>query len=136
MKLELKHLCSYLPYGLKYFIDFEDGDTIISTVDGIIENEIYLSSGNETLIEDKMSNPILRPLSDLVDSEEIEVDGKEFVAIDYFIGGDSDEILNACKINDLRFLPYNIIEKLLEWHFDIFGLIDAGLAIDYNRIKK
>ena len=27
------------------------------------------------------------------------------------------------------------IEKLKEWHFDIFGLIDAGLAIDINTVK-
>lgn len=27
------------------------------------------------------------------------------------------------------------IEKLKEWHFDIFGLIDAGLAVDVNAAK-
>lgn len=28
-----------------------------------------------------------------------------------------------------------LIEKLIEWHFDIYGLIDAGLAIDKRTIK-
>jgi len=30
----------------------------------------------------------------------------------------------------------SVINKLLEWHFDIFGLIDKALAIDINTIKK
>jgi hypothetical protein len=31
---------------------------------------------------------------------------------------------------------YDEIQKLLEWHFDIFGLIEAGLAIDINTLEK
>ena len=27
-------------------------------------------------------------------------------------------------------------QKLFEWHFDVFGLIDAGLAIDINTLEK
>lgn len=33
-------------------------------------------------------------------------------------------------------LHFNIIQKLLEWHFDIHGLIQAGLAIDINTLNK
>jgi hypothetical protein len=29
---------------------------------------------------------------------------------------------------------YEDIVKLFEWHFDVFGLIDAGLAIDINTL--
>ena len=28
-----------------------------------------------------------------------------------------------------------MFEKLFEWHFDVFGLIDAGLAIDINSLN-
>jgi hypothetical protein len=31
---------------------------------------------------------------------------------------------------------YDEIQKLIEWHFDIFGLIEAGLAIDINTLEK
>ena len=31
-------------------------------------------------------------------------------------------------------VKYGIIERLLEWHFDIFGLIEKGLAIDINTL--
>jgi len=30
---------------------------------------------------------------------------------------------------------YEMFQKLFEWHFDVFGLIDKGLAIDLNTIK-
>ena len=36
---------------------------------------------------------------------------------------------------DYRYLYAMDFEKLLEWHFDVFGLIDAGLAIDINTLK-
>lgn len=32
------------------------------------------------------------------------------------------------------FCQYSLFLKLLEWHFDIFGLIDANLAIDVNTL--
>ena len=31
-------------------------------------------------------------------------------------------------------MKYGIIERLFEWHFDINGLINEGLAIDKNTL--
>lgn len=31
---------------------------------------------------------------------------------------------------------YQMFQKLHEWHFDVFGLIDKGLAVDYNTVNK
>ncbi|MDR2274324.1 MAG: hypothetical protein LBF27_25680 [Sphingobacterium sp.] len=31
---------------------------------------------------------------------------------------------------------FDLIKKLYEWHFDVFGLIDQGLAIDINSIER
>ena len=31
---------------------------------------------------------------------------------------------------------YRVIQKLLSWHFDVFGLIPAGLAIDINTLES
>lgn len=36
----------------------------------------------------------------------------------------------------LRIDHLRVTNQLLEWHFDVFGLIDAGLAIDINTIEK
>lgn len=31
---------------------------------------------------------------------------------------------------------YRIVQKLAEWHFDVFGLIDQNLAININEVKE
>ncbi len=40
---------------------------------------------------------------------------------------------NSVRNGNVCFYNYKLIEKLKEWHFDIFGLIKAGLAIDINK---
>lgn len=35
---------------------------------------------------------------------------------------------------EIQSLPYKIVNKLIEWHFDVFFLIKEGLAIDINTI--
>ena len=30
------------------------------------------------------------------------------------------------------YLPYFLVQKLIEWHFDIYGNIDKKLALDIN----
>ena len=79
--------------------------------------------------------PILRPLSDL--TKEIEVDGEKFVpAIELNWSNITTDILSKSinltnKFNNLFAFDY---KKLLEWHFDVFGLIEKGLAIDINTL--
>ena len=29
-----------------------------------------------------------------------------------------------------------VMDKMLEWHFDVFNLIDKGLAIDINTLEQ
>jgi len=36
---------------------------------------------------------------------------------------------------NIKVLPYHLIEKLLEWKFDIFGLLDRSLAVDKTTIQ-
>lgn len=38
---------------------------------------------------------------------------------------------NGCILHQME-----MFEKLLEWHFDIYGLIENGLAIDINALEK
>ena len=175
MKLELKHLVSYLPYDLK----------------GIFLNSIitlsvnYFSKGTERGydISAFLSNnikPILFPLSSL--TKEITINGETFVPVKNLFelhhcgmrikeklqcfsfnknkikyddfncaitdgvymfgysnyGGfqaiDTDEYKNYTVINQLELLM-----KLFEWKFDVFELIEAGLAEpvteDFNPYK-
>ena len=140
-KLELKHLAPYLPYGLKFQSSmdkpFEEyGRQPTWTFDGM--TKLFGDYCLNTLeypdaYPIQLVKPILRPLSYL--TKEIEVNGKKFVPIDYFLGDDVDLILNAIQIKDLSYLPYNLIQKLFEWNFDVFGLIEKGLAIDINTLN-
>ena len=123
MKLEIKHLSSYLPYDLK----------------GIFLNSIitlsvnYFSKGTERGydISAFLSNnlkPILFPLSQFVKftfSEEVE---------ECLLNYSADFILNQTNR-----LPYFIIQEFLSNKIDVFGLIEAGLAEpvteDFNPYK-
>ena len=126
MKLELKHLAPYLPYGLKNQRAFHKPKVI----DGIVGNKVYFG---DTVLFINQIEPILRPLSDL--TKEIKVNGNLFTPNHHplfkiFISADMDWFIDNCPF----FVDYGQVQKLLEWHFDIFGLIELGLAIDINTI--
>lgn len=97
---------------------------------------------------------LLRPLSDL--TKEIEVNGKKFIPAEIIIKEyladvtwGSNEVgigvLNKDgSMRDLCFMlgeitlecPLMIYEFLCEWHFDVFGLIEKGLAYDINELNN
>ena len=123
MKLTLKHLSPYLPYGLK-----------VNT----IQNELISIDVHhrqcESMFRGHLINiyewdnlkPILRPLSDL--TKEIEVGKPMFFPSHKLIKHiENDEDIFNCD--------YNEIDYLIRNHFDVFGLIENNLAISYNTIK-
>lgn len=153
MKLELKHLVGYLPYELKGISKEEYLG--IETIKGFSTYGRQSAINIITTIDDidmELFKPILRPLSDLV--KEIEVNGDKFVPIEYFeIGDDNNYSIDFGNGNtnlikdlesiskhkstfDIQFLPKIISDKLIEWHFDIYGLIEAGLAISIHDITQ
>jgi len=128
MELEIKHVGFYLPYGLKA-INTHRG--FIVDIFGIqLDLDIIHNLGKTPI---RFINPILRPLSDI--TKEIEHNGERFVPYEKL--GKRPNLLDY-KIEEIDFkrLPYELIEKLLEWHFDIFNLIPNNLAIDINTIKQ
>ena len=123
MKLELKHLSGYLPYELR----IKNSNTEMPLTG------YYLDELNDPQFGfDDTFKPILRPLSDL--TKEIEVNGEKFVPIDEI--AEIEEVVCTYSIEffetSIKYLPNWITEKLLEWHFDIHGLIENDLAIDKN----
>ena len=82
--------------------------------------------------------PLLRPLSDL--TKEIEHNGEKFVPlkeINYFYRmlesqEQADEIADRMIGNSIPdgTLDYHLMVKLFEWHFDVFGLIEQGKALE------
>jgi hypothetical protein len=138
MRLEIKHLAAYLPYGLKgiysEYIDKEKTDLGSFEKEELIglnfkEEKIFLTFGYVTERDDFL--PILRPLSDL--TKEIEVNGEKFVPAEEYSFLRLAEISNyEGGSNTLNFIHVREQNLLLEWHFDVFGLIGKGLAIDIN----
>lgn len=134
-KLSIQHLAARLSCGLKVIdnrnqsikevsFDIVHGDDIIN-VGTLLKVNSHFSLKGPYL-------PILRPLSDI--TKPIIHKGETFVPIEYFLGEDPDIILNAVQINDLSWIPYNLVQKLLEWHIDIGDLIGKGLAIDVSSL--
>ena len=152
MKIELKHLAPYLPYGLKIRC-FRKGEKLFLE-DIILTGEILDYILSEDANRYNYHKPILRNLSDL--TKEIERNGEKFIPIyklwelaGFEIGRGQyiEETPNFIKTSnlgtaqefristfDILSSNYNVIQKLLEWHFDIFGLIEQGLAIDLNTL--
>jgi len=134
-ELKLEHLAPYLPYGLK--VQYNNGDdlNIVDEMIGIEDKSCILTSKH--LVSLIAFKPILRHLSDL--TKDIEHNGERFdpiqkcndlLGINIMWSGWGDAING-----DLSDISYSHMVKLIEWHFDVFGLIDADLAIDINTIK-
>jgi hypothetical protein len=152
----MKNLAPYLPFKLKgdYNIYTNKNKTDLlcfetETLTGLNfkDKKIFLTSGLVTETDDFL--PYLRPLSDL--TQEIEINGERFVPLEKLteiFGGRPISFDGNCfytKIQEsvvrkkedavpLHFSQLDAFNKLFEWHFDIFGLIEKGLAIDINTL--
>jgi len=157
MQLELKHLAPYVQYGLKMTVvdkSFYGYDVMTLCDKGGLSN-ISISS---VIDEPQDFKPMLRPLYDL--TKEIEHNGEKFVpglklvdpentewdkmvCEEYnafpkipdhkkWIQVTHKELGQVISINpyNIEHLPYSIFKVLFEWHFDVFGLIDAGIATE------
>jgi hypothetical protein len=90
----------------------------------------YDLNSTENLIPFKLNElkPILRPLSDMSDEENLEFGGLWAFAETYI--PDIEDTHDPYEIEPEAF------RFLLSEHFDLFGLIEAGLAIDKTTLNK
>lgn len=137
--LELKHLAPYLPYKLRvlhtessregYFTSEETIETLshecVCFVNSFNSPADYYYDEIDVLIK-----PILRPLSDLTK----EILFEENIVIPFDVLNWDIEFTNAVINNIIPVLglAYSDIEYLQKLHFDVFGLIPKGLAVDVN----
>ena len=134
MKLELKHLSPYLPYGLKAIYNEENEENTVVTILGtcILDKErhyqIKFKDGIVGLFIANDIKPILRPLSDFYESVE-GVSFSNMITHGYHNEFWWDENFNVNQ------LMYHDLQLLLSKHCDVFGLIEKGLAIDINTLK-
>ena len=130
MELELKHLAPYLPYELKLY-----GSSDIWLIHSLGVEDICIANGlhTQTLsFDDCITDylPILRPLSQL---KEVVCQAMSNINTDMSVAIEISEFANKKII--LHNLSYGAYEELLRNHYDIFGLIDAGIAIDINMLS-
>lgn len=159
-RLNIKHIAPYLPYGLKWKFEEED---IIHNVIGldIADAEVKLISPYNDFGRCSVNDffPILRPIKTITQEE-----ARDLLSIvfncDEFVGlktnGDSvilkgrisydlmeltltiDGVWTYLEIDDIPdnlSTSYLVYEWLFKHHFDVFQLIDKGLAIDKNTIE-
>lgn len=148
MKLTIEHLAPYLPYGLNikilnYKCDYVGVEYSIANGYYFIEDSLHVTyekgSTGKSVNDFK---PILRPLSDM--TKEFEVGDEIFVpfhAIKYLYPNTPnwniywrDWVIEKSHPLVDTHIEYCIMQLLFKYHFDVFGLVDQGLAIDINTL--
>ena len=127
----IKDLCARLPYGVKVL--FENKVFSIDYISAVYE-EIKLDIPDNYTLDISNVKPYLFPLSSMTKEQLFDVQeilGKNEIEI----GDDFLRIVNSER-NTISYLE---ILAVLEWfyknHFDIYGLIPMGLAIDATELN-
>ena len=122
----LKCITQYLPYGFQAQVKI-NGKTQIMTV-------MYYHVW-EYIKKPIEAKPILRPISDLFKYPEM------FEAVlDEFSEYELESLRNSyidfkCN-NKFDHISYSSVMTLIKNHFDIFDLIELGLAVNVNDLNK
>jgi len=132
--LELKDLAPYLPYGLKIRnIGANTTRTLIHELptESAIQRNISVQM---LLLTNHVNKPILRPLTDLTEDGLLSSINRQKFNTHFNSTGIYLTRYNetAVSLSEFRKIEYYLYEN----HFDVFGLIDKGLAIDINILSK
>ena len=141
MELELKHLAPYLPYNVEIYylgtdIDFETPKFIRTKLLGVKKDEHFSSitfffylhgkSKEKTSYSKNPIKLILKPLSRLKQDKEL-IDELDKISFGTF-----SELYDIKNINKI---PNILYQLLIENHYDVFNLIEKGLAVDINTLS-
>ena len=127
MKLEIKHLAPYLPYGLKAKFKAKNKKTCRKYVKGTISvmySDCSICCYDTVNATPDKFQPILRPLSYYADIDsdamnDLNCDLSDQIQISEFAS-------KRISLSAISVSAYNIC---LSNHIDVFGLIDQGLAL-------
>lgn len=126
-KLEAKHIAPYMPYKLMFWHTKLKNKQEMSQIKVRKDGDVHVDVESDTLvyissINDSWIKPILRPLSDLKEDKYYFTYFKDY---GFMMKGKNETYI---RLNDLEYLFKN--------HFDVFGLIDKGLAISYSDVQS
>lgn len=142
MKLELKHLAPYLPYGLN--VEVFDGIKIMCGLNASAYKDSvdlkYWTTGDDgdgyysqRPYGIEICKPLLYPLSYLTNDE------NTYKELYDKCGGIDENLDYICEFSgDLTntSLSFRAVQILTQKHYDIFGLIEQNLAIDKTTINQ
>ena len=127
----IKDLCARLPYGVKVL--FENEVFSIDYISAVYE-EIKLDIPDNYTLDISNVKPYLFPLSSMTREQLLDVQeiiGKNEIEIE-------DDFLRIVD-SERNTISYLEILAVLEWfyknHFDIYGLIPMGLAINATNLN-
>lgn len=132
-KITLEHLAPYLPYGLNVKIIpisnlYEEQVTVVECLSSEF---VTFKKAPDYYFEDEEPDidfkPILRPLSDLY--------MQKFYTLFIHTGAQYDFEVFKYDLENEK-IRTGVFRLLCVNHFDVFGLIPAGLAIDINTIDN
>ena len=151
MKKE-EFLAISLPYGLKVYdcigesielVDYSKGcPKCVCEAIGKTKNENKCVNVFQAAF-DKQLKPILHSMSDL--TKPIEHNGEKFVPLhrllemsNFNLSKMSINQINdyECVYNDIDVISFKDAMYLISIHFDLYGLIDKGEAIDVNTLEN
>jgi len=142
-ELDLKHLAPYLPYKLRLMHGGINGENkVMNTGQGSSCNWVGISSVIKWQKRDKLKAlPILKPLSDLKKPIDIFVSNVTYEQ-HLRLRRDKETCLWGASVTTQPLLfnypdiDYKTMNTMFSWHFDVFGLIPKGLAIDINTLEE
>jgi hypothetical protein len=139
-KLTIKELAPYLPYRLNFVSQSgrsQGGIGLNGCCTYKLNSRVQISS--DTFL--RQYKPVLRPLSDLLKPEYINIFWQKDSFADEITESDNqlyhaENFVSRFKITDNDYCyPYDFFSNLFKYHFDVFGLIEKGFAIDITTLE-
>lgn len=139
MKLQVNEIAPYLPYSVKVLMPKSNKKgckkKVIGTVSAVYDDATIVCHDTVNATPNRFKL-ILRQLSDLyLNLQEHDEIRDEFSEYHWDIF-ETSFLLGLKPINRFDHVTYSQAQLLFKHHFDLFGLIDKGLAIDYSLINK
>lgn len=150
--LELRHITSYLPYGLKahqrIWTQMGRGrkDKITTELKMVNSTTIYNFFELGRYVASECVKPVLFSIEMVY--KKVEIDGEFFIPIErlktqfghelniymFFAGGLAIDVNTKGYPKTVDFFDgFEITNQLLRWKFDIFGLINKNLAVEVTE---
>lgn len=132
MKLEIKHIAPYLEHGLRCKIVNGDKE-LIGTLTGLYaDGSCVFADIVESEHGFESIKPLLKPLSEfesfIRDVWENESDKQVMEYTSYEYLEEFGMYIETIWETHTQYLPLGLYNILLKYHYDVFGLIDNGLA--------